>query len=149
MGTTRDGQQTAALTDTDAAPTPEGVPDPGRAQTVLETGLTVEEAIAEYDEERPSRRLSPWLDRFVTLWCFVASLMVLRQVFEPHRQGRQYYLIMFLTAVLPPVFVTYRARSSRGRRDGDRKDNPGIVDWLLGVVALAVCLYPTAHINDG
>jgi len=122
---------------------------PLRPTNVLETGLTVEEAIAEYDEERPSRRLSPWLDRVVTLWCFVAALMVLRQVFDPHRQGRQYYLIMFLTAVLPLVFLTYRARATTAQRALRRTDNPGIVDWVLTAVAIAVCVYPISPIRFG
>jgi TRAP transporter 4TM/12TM fusion protein len=121
----------------------------GPPVTVLETGLTVEEAIAEYDEERPSRRLSPGLDRFVTFWCFVAALMVLRQVFDPHPQGRQYYLISFLTAVLPLVFLTYRPRAVGARRALGGTDNPGPLDWVLCVVTLAVCMYPISPVRIG
>lgn len=133
-------------------PSPEpGVVDggPHEPTNLLATGLTVEEAIAEYDEERPSRRLSTGLDRFVTLWCFVAALMVLRQVFDPHRQGRQYYLIMFLTAVLPLVFLTYRARATSGQRAVRQTDDPSVVDWALAVVCFAVCVYPISPIRIG
>jgi TRAP transporter 4TM/12TM fusion protein len=129
--------------------------------------IDVEEIASEYDEERPSRHLSPRVDRFVGLWCFLVALFVLRQVFDPLEQGSQYYLILFLGLTLPLVFVCYRARATRGHRhrgtdaegpdaegtvavterpEADRgalrKDNPGLFDWVLAGVALVVALYP-------
>jgi TRAP transporter 4TM/12TM fusion protein len=120
--------------------------DPGR--------LDVDALAAEYDEERPSRHLGPRVDRFVTLWCFVVALFVLRQVFQPLSQGSQYYLIVFLGATLPLVFVCYRGRATRTAgtdAEGPRvpepepsrgADNPGVLDWVFGAVALVVALYP-------
>ena len=124
--------------------------------------LDVDELVADYDEERPARHLSPRVDRFVGIWCFAVALFVLRQVFAPLEQGSQYYLILFLGVTLPLVFLCYRVRATK-RAVSDtpdttptegaattaaavqppaRKDNPGILDWVLAAVALVVGLYP-------
>jgi TRAP transporter 4TM/12TM fusion protein len=148
------------------APRPSGpTPDPT-------SGVDVDEIVADYDEERPSRHLSPRLDRFLGLWCFGVALFVLKQVFAPLDQGSQYYLIYFLGFTLPMVFLAYRARARRGHHHqgadvdatagaeatavADRsaaaagapvtKDDPGPVDWALGLVALLVGLYPVLPI---
>ena len=78
---------------------------------------SADELIDEYDEERPSRRLSAGLDRVLVAVCFAVSVFVLWQVFAPLQRGNQYYLILFLAAVLPLVFVCYRARVRRRRPD--------------------------------
>ncbi|MEU6136670.1 TRAP transporter fused permease subunit [Nocardioides sp. NPDC047086] len=123
--------------------------------------VDVDSLVADYDEEKPSRSLSPRLELVVGLWCFLVALFVLRQVFDPLDQGSQYYLILFLGVTLPLVFLTYRMR---GRRDSANPhaqhadidpglatphgntnrpaDNPGVVDWLLAATALVVGLYP-------
>lgn len=121
----------------------------------------VDALAAEYDEEKPSRRLSPWLDRLVGLWCFAIAIFVLRQVFDPLEQGSQFYLVLFLALTLPLVFIAYRMRS-RGDVAADidpdtdttgrlpRSDNPGVLDWVLAGIALLVGLYPVLPIplND-
>lgn len=111
--------------------------------------VDVDALVADFDEERPARHLSPTLNRFVTLWCFVVALFVLRQVFQPLELGSQYYLIFFLGLTLPLVFLCYRPRSTRtdGTATGlgnaaARNDNPGITDWALAGLALVVGLYP-------
>ncbi|MFE6510093.1 TRAP transporter permease [Nocardioides sp. NPDC057767] len=123
--------------------------------------VDVDSLVADYDEEKPSRSLSPRLELIVGLWCFLVALFVLRQVFDPLDLGSQYYLILFLGMTLPLVFLTYRMR---GRRDsanphtqhtdidpapaephaeaGRAADNPGVVDWLLAATAVLVGLYP-------
>ncbi|MCE1180560.1 MAG: TRAP transporter fused permease subunit [Micrococcales bacterium] len=126
---------------------------------------SVEDLIAEYDEERPGRTLSPRLNRVVMAYCFVVALLVLRQVFWPLTQGNQFFLILFLAAVLPLVFVCYRmvrrkgelnaAMSNADHHEGGQTgggataaaaprgaDNPGWLDWLLAAIAVVVCLYP-------
>ena len=108
--------------------------------------MDADELIAEYDEERPGRRLSPGLDRVVVGLCFLTSLFVLWQVFAPLQRGNQFYLILFLAAVLPLVFVCYRPR--RRSRSGER-DDPGLLDWLLAGLALLVALYPVLPIGWG
>ncbi len=111
----------------------------------LEAPAAVDDLAAEYDEERPSRRLSPGIDRLVTLWCFLVSLFVIRQVFWPLDQGAQFYLIWFLGLTLPLIFVCYRLRG-RGHRatggDAQVRDDPGILDWVLATAAAVVGLYP-------
>ena len=111
--------------------------------------VDVDALVADYDEERPARRLSPTLNKFVSLWCFLVALLVLRQVFQPFELGSQYYLILFLALTLPLVFLCYRARSTR--TDGTvtgianstaNNDNPRITDWALAGLALVVGLYP-------
>lgn len=115
-----------------------------RSDDAVEQTASVEELIGEYDEERPGRRLSPRLDHAITAVCFAVSMFVLYQVFSPLRQGGQFYLILFLAAVLPLVFLCYRGlRSRRRAADGSQgDDNPGILDWALAAIALAVCIYP-------
>ncbi|MFW5472063.1 TRAP transporter permease [Knoellia sp. CPCC 206450] len=132
-----------------------------------ENTTDVEGLIGEYDEERPGRRLSHRLNEVLTAVCFLVSMFVLYQVFSPLRQGGQYYLILFLAAVLPLVFVCYRATRRRARtteteqdgiparteattqRAAPGKDNPGILDWALAALALLVCLYPVLPVTIG
>ena len=110
--------------------------------------VDVDDLIAEYDEERPQRRLGERLDSVVTLYCFAISAFVLLQVFAPLRQGNQFFLMLFLGLVLPLVFLTYRGRK---RAPGDRgpSDDPHVHDWLLALVALVVCLYPVLPVAMG
>lgn len=75
--------------------------------------------VAQYDEEKPSRTLSPWLERGVALWCFGVAIFVLRQVFFPLELGSQFYLVWFLGLTLPLVFLTYRMRGGREATDID------------------------------
>lgn len=103
----------------------------------------------EGDEERPGRGLSSTWDAAVTLVCFLVSGFVLLQVFRPLAQGKQYYLILFLAAVLPLVFLCYRGRRWEVREVHDERDNPTIVDGVLAVVALLVCIYPVVPFTIG
>ena len=118
------------------------VGDPAGAGTPRST----DELIAEYDEERPGRRLPAGLDRTVVALCFAISVFVLWQVFAPLRRGNQYYLILFLAAVLPLVFVCYRARRTASSGEHDR---PPVLDWVLAGLALLVALYPVLPIGLG
>ena len=64
-------------------------------------GLTTpsDEELAEYEQERPARRFRPALDLAISVWCAIISVGVLAQVFFP--QGTQFYLVIFLAAVMP------------------------------------------------
>lgn len=104
------------------------------------------------DEERPARTLSGWPERLVGVCGFGIAILALWQVFRPLPQGSQYYLVVFLAATLPLVFLSYRSgwgRLDRGRGLLDRDDGPAPLDWLLAVVALAVCLYPVLPFTIG
>jgi TRAP transporter 4TM/12TM fusion protein len=126
------------------------------SSTALAGGRSADELVArnlidQYDEERPSRVLSAGLDRVLVAACFLVSVFVLWQVFAPLQRGNQYYLILFLAAVLPLIFVCYRARArpSGEPRKQQEHDDPGIGDWLLAALALLVCLYPVLPITLG
>ncbi|WP_406404501.1 TRAP transporter fused permease subunit [Streptomyces sp. NBC_00879] len=118
---------------------------------------TAEDLVAEFDQERPARKLSPRVSVPVSLACAALSVFVLYAIFFPLAKGSQYYLTIFLAATLPLVFLTYRgtvrvpAVLLPRRRGADahketgkpaRRDDPGWFDWLLAAAALAVCVYP-------
>ena len=91
--------------------------------------------IAEHDGERPSRALSRRWDLGVRAAALAIALLVLEQVFRPFAQGGQFYLVVFLAATLPLVFLAYR-----GRRGG--REDPGPLDRALAAAALVVAAYP-------
>jgi TRAP transporter 4TM/12TM fusion protein len=98
------------------------------------------DVVGQHDEERPARKLSRRWE--LALWIVAAAvaLLVLKQVFLPFDQGNQFYLVIFLAATLPLVFLSYRPI---GRRPAEgRPDNPGPVDWVLAALTLVVALYP-------
>ncbi|HET8643398.1 MAG TPA: hypothetical protein VFM37_15785 [Pseudonocardiaceae bacterium] len=79
------------------------------APGMRDTGLTdVDRLVAQYDEELPARNLTGWVSTVVTLACFATSAFVLKQVFAPLASGNQFYLILFLSFVLPLIFLCYR-----------------------------------------
>src|SRR5690606_28410860 len=104
--------------------------------------VDVDTRVADHDEERPSRRLSPRLELLIGVWCFLVALFVLKQVLAPLALGSQYCLVIFLGVTLPLIFLPYRARARRS----EGSDDPGILDWLLAGVALFVGLYPVLPI---
>ncbi|NEA31936.1 TRAP transporter fused permease subunit [Streptomyces sp. SID13031] len=108
-----------------------------------------ESELAEYEQEKPARRFRPALDRVISLWCAVISVGVLLQVFFPLPAGTQFYLVIFLAAVLPITLLCYRGwkvpaflNPFSARSEARSHDDPGLSDWLLALLALAVCLYP-------
>ncbi|REF36240.1 TRAP transporter permease [Thermasporomyces composti] len=136
---------------------------PGEPETA---GRRPEEILAAHDEERPARRLSGPVDVGVTVACALLSVFVLWVVFAPLAKGTQYYLTLFLAAVLPLTFLCYRPGRSQpsARRPVSRlverlgfagkehtprsTDNPGLLDWALAVLSLAVALYPIVGFDD-
>jgi TRAP transporter 4TM/12TM fusion protein len=104
---------------------------------------TVDEAaiLAEYESEKPARRLMGWPLRIVQGIAIALSLFSLWWVFNP--VPAQVYLPLFLGAALALTFLVYRGWGrSRGSRAGGRADNPGPLDWLLA----ALCVVPFAYI---
>jgi TRAP-type uncharacterized transport system fused permease subunit len=116
-----------------------GVGTGGGAATLSESEL------AEYEQEKPARRLGPALDRVISVWCAVVSVGVLAQVFFPLSAGTQFYLVIFLAAVLPITLLCYRGWRVPAFVNPFKArptDNPGITDWIVAALALLVCLYP-------
>ena len=105
--------------------------------------VDTDELIAEYDAERPARRLSPPLATALAVVAAAVSVWVLYRVFQPINTQRN--RMFFLSAVLPMTFLVYRPgfRRPAGEKMTERRaDNPGIVDWLLAGLSLVVCVYP-------
>jgi TRAP-type uncharacterized transport system fused permease subunit len=103
----------------------------------------VGQILADSDEERPGRRLSGPVALAITVVCGLVSVFVLWTVFFPLAKGTQYYLTIFLAAVLPLTFLCYRSGFGVRRTDaGSGRDNPGVVDWALAAVSVVVALYP-------
>jgi len=106
--------------------------------------VDTDELIAEYDAERPARRLSGPLAHATAVVAAALSVYVLYRVFAPDNAQRN--RMVFLAVVLPMTYLVYRPGSGRGRRREKlterRTDNPGPLDYLLAAVALVVCVYP-------
>jgi TRAP transporter 4TM/12TM fusion protein len=130
--------------------------NPARNSARQDSSPAVEEILAEHDEERPGRRLTGPVAVAVTVLCATLSVFVLATVFWPLAKGTQYYLTIFLAAVLPLTFLCYRAGPVRGwrrratsARDAEPpgrtppgEDRPAWLDWALAAVSLAVAIYP-------
>jgi TRAP transporter 4TM/12TM fusion protein len=136
-----------------ATDTVSGVPDgPGtrRSAAELEPRWSADETVIAQDEERPARRLSGRVAAGVTAVSALVAMFTIYQVFWPLAQGNQFSLILFLAGTLPLVFLCYRSGIRLGRRGGPGGgDNPGVTDYLLAVLALAVCLYPVLPVRFG
>ncbi|HCT80349.1 MAG TPA: C4-dicarboxylate ABC transporter permease [Micromonosporaceae bacterium] len=104
--------------------------------------------MAEYDAERPARRLSGKLALAISVIAAGLSIYALYWVFQPIPVLQ--YRMSFLAVVLPLTFLCYRpgVRWLRRRRSVtqdapiDRPDHPGLVDWLLAAASVVVCAYP-------
>ncbi|UWP87658.1 TRAP transporter fused permease subunit [Dactylosporangium fulvum] len=112
------------------------------------------ELAAQFEDEKPGRRLSGPVQIGVTAVGTAAALLVLWQVFRPLSQGSQYYLVVFLSVVLPLVFVLYPsgARFPWRHREPDVvpvDKGPTVADWVLATAALVVCLYPLLPFEIG
>ncbi|MEV1206149.1 hypothetical protein AB0J07_39775, partial [Microbispora rosea] len=103
-----------------------------------------EDLVAEFDAERPARRLSGRPAALVTILALALSLYALYQTFRPGAVLP--YRMAFLAVVLPLAFVCYKAR--RGGRDRPRGDRISVLDWALAALSLAVCVYPIVVFDD-
>ncbi|MCG5218221.1 TRAP transporter fused permease subunit [Streptosporangium sp. KLBMP 9127] len=103
---------------------------------IAESTATPDDLIAEYDAERPGRRLPGPLAVGVTVIGALLSAYVLYWTFVPGQVLP--YRMLFLAVVLPLVFVCY----------GRNKKRPGVLDWVLAAVALVACLYPLVVFDE-
>lgn len=97
------------------------------------------------DEEKPGRVLGGWPVRLVGTAAGAVGVLAVWQVFAPLSQGSQYYLMIFLGAVLPLVFLAYPSGlrcPGRGPGAARRGLRPTLTDWALAAASLAVCWYP-------
>lgn len=96
--------------------------------------------LAEYESEKPARKLSGPPQILVRVGGAALTLMALWWVFFPIE--RHLYLTLFLGGILALTFLAYRGwgRSSAQREGGDA-DNPNLLDWALAVAAIAASAY--------
>jgi TRAP transporter 4TM/12TM fusion protein len=99
-----------------------------------------EALLAEFEAEKPARRLSGIPSYIVQVGGVGLSLFALYWVFNP--MAKQFYLPLFLSLGLFLTFLTYRGwgRSDRARQTG-KPDHPNILDWALALVSLLPALY--------
>jgi TRAP transporter 4TM/12TM fusion protein len=99
-----------------------------------------EALLAEYEAEKPARRLAGAPLLVVQVMGVALSLVGLWWVLNP--MPKQRYLPTFLAIGLSMTFLVYRGwgRSEKARSEG-RSDSPHPLDWLLAVVALVPFAY--------
>ncbi|MDQ3937332.1 MAG: TRAP transporter fused permease subunit, partial [Chloroflexota bacterium] len=117
---------------------PEGEPEkvvPGEKAPVDQEAI-----LAEFESERPARKLSGWPQLVVKGFAAVLTLLAVYWVLNPIT--RQLYLSLFLLGVLSLTFLAYRGwgRSQRAREAG-RADNPNLLDWGLSIIAVLAAGY--------
>lgn len=98
-----------------------------------------EALLAEFEAEKPARRLSGLPLRVVQVIGAILTLYGLWWVFNP--MPAQLYLPSFLAIGLVMTFLVYRGW---GRSQKAATDNPHLLDWVLAVVALVPFVYIVA-----
>jgi TRAP transporter 4TM/12TM fusion protein len=114
--------------------------DPLRQAEDPDAPIDEDELLAEYESEKPQRRLSGVPLLVTQVVGAGLALFGLYWVFNPI--AKQFYLPAFLGVGLSLVFLVYRGwgRSDRAKAEGKR-DNPGVLDWALALVALVPFAY--------
>ena len=105
-----------------------------------EPAVDQEALLAEYEAEKPARKLIGIPFRVVQVLGAGLALLGLWWVFNPI--SKQLYLPVFAMLMLATTFLLYRGWGRPDRaRDGGRPDHPHIVDWLLAGVTFVVFAY--------
>lgn len=118
-------------------------------KTPLVTTGEVDEAalLAEFESEKPARRLSGWPQLVAKGFAAALTLLAMYWVFNPI--ASQLYLALFLLGVLSLIFLTYRGWGrSKGAKEADRADNPNLLDWILSILAVLAAGYVVLDWNQ-
>ena len=110
---------------------------------VEENPEAVAALVEEYEAERPGRKLEGWPKRIVAVLGAGLSVYALFWVLNPI--PAQIYRISFLAVALAMTFLIYRGGG--GRKPG-RPDNPGVIDYLLAVLAVVALGYTLVSFDD-
>jgi TRAP transporter 4TM/12TM fusion protein len=99
-----------------------------------------EALLAEFEAEKPARRLVGIPYMITTVFAIGLSLYALYWVFNP--MPRQVYLPTFLSVGLFLTFLIYRGwgRSEKSKAAGGA-DHPNVLDWALALVSLVPAIY--------
>jgi TRAP transporter 4TM/12TM fusion protein len=130
-----------------------------RPSGVAPAGDEVEALRAEYEPEKPARRLSGLPKLLVSSAGVALSCYAIWWVLDP--QPAQRYRMTFLAVALGMTFLVYRPWQRRRERqppppaapDGDhgqeeRPDNPGVLDWALAAAAVGAIALPLLDFDD-
>jgi TRAP transporter 4TM/12TM fusion protein len=113
---------------------------PTAAKLEDEESIDEEALLAEFEAEKPARRLSGIPSWIVQVGGVGLSLFALYWVFNP--MAKQFYLPLFLSVGLFLTFLTYRGWGrAQSARESGKADNPNVLDWVLAFVSLAPALY--------
>jgi TRAP transporter 4TM/12TM fusion protein len=103
-------------------------------------GIDAEALIAEYEAEKPVRKLSGLPLRVVQTLGIALSLLAIWWVFRP--MAAQFYLPLFLMVVLAMTFLAYRGWGRSAAAAGEQRvDNPGPIDWALALLSFVPFIY--------
>ena len=94
-----------------------------------------EALLAEYEAEKPARKLSGIPFGIVQVLGVAIALLGLWWVFNP--LSKQLYLPLFAMLMIATTFLVYRGwgRSAHAS-ESDRSDNPHLVDWFLAALTI-------------
>jgi TRAP-type uncharacterized transport system fused permease subunit len=103
---------------------------------------------AEFEAERPARRLFGVPKLLISAAAVAVSLYALYWVFRP--QPAQPYRTSFLALTLAMTLLAYRPLTRRQAvAEGEEgSDNPGLLDWALAALALVALIYPLLVFDD-
>lgn len=114
--------------------------EPLTEENAAEESIDQQALLAEYEAEKPARRLTGVPEQVVKVMGVALSLLGLWWVFNPIPTQR--YLPLFIMISLSMTFLVYRGWGrSEEVRSLDRPDNPHPVDWVLAVVTLIPFAY--------
>lgn len=116
--------------------------DPLREAEDPHVPIDEEGLLAEFEAEKPARRLSGIPLRVVQVVGVGLSLFSLYWVFNP--MAKQFYLPTFLMVGLSLTFLVYRGWGRSDKAKAGRSDNPGVLDWVLAGVAAVPFAYIVA-----
>lgn len=119
----------------------------GPVSTGPEQAVDEAAILAEYESEKPARKLSGWPAVFVKSLGALLTLVALYWVFNP--VPGQLYLPLFLLGVLCLTFLAYRGWGrTQKAKDSGRADNPNLLDWGLSITAVVAAAYVVLDWNQ-
>jgi len=100
-----------------------------------ESEIDQEALLAEYEAEKPARKLSGLPFGVVQVLGAAIAILGLWWVFNP--LSKQLYLPLFAMLMIATTFLVYRGWGrSAATGEGTRPDNPRLIDWLLAAVTI-------------
>lgn len=99
-----------------------------------------EALLAEYEAEKPARKLTGIPFGIVQVLGAAIALLGLWWVFNP--LSKQLYLPLFAMLMIATTFLVYRGWGrSAATSEGTRTDNPHVIDWMLAALTIATFAY--------